>query len=306
MAHITFKRPGRENGRPSLENGSGGPQKQLPGHRLELPRHDREVPRGRKIVPRHHPEAPRRHLDVRRSRFAHQLAHRETTCDDDLKARRDRWRMMLNRFVLTASRAKLTPHRLNPIDAHMRATRHRFTPSAAQAISTRDHFTQRNRQRQVIAYDMNVVEQEHLALATLMHLLVMPRLVFCSVHSPPITRLHAPIDARRSAALVAREHVRPDPAHPRRVTPVARLHRDEAAVLRWQRSRHSFPPARVARASRAPPRHPRRVTSVACGTSRCRAPPARNGRAAAPAPASREGCGDRYRSAARPCGLCVS
>jgi len=42
-----------------------------------------------------------------------------------------------------------------------------------------------------------------------------------------------------------------------------------------------------------PPAHPRRVTSVARGTSRCRAPPARNGRAAAPAPVSREGHRDR-------------
>ncbi len=69
---------------------------------------------------------------------------------------------------------------------------------------------------------------------------------------------------RRSAARVAREHVRPDPAHPRRVTPVARLHRDEAAVLRWQRSRRAAP----ARASGtfgadATPARPR-VTPVAC------------------------------------------
>lgn len=64
------------------------------------------------------PEAPRHHFDMRRSRFAHQLEHRETTYDD-LKARRHRWRMMSGRLALTASRTKTTPHCLNSIDAHI-------------------------------------------------------------------------------------------------------------------------------------------------------------------------------------------
>jgi hypothetical protein len=92
-----------------------GPQKQLPEHRLDLPRHHREVPSGRKIVSRHHPQAPRHHFDVGRGRFAHQREQREAILDD-LKARRDRRRMMPGRLALTASRAKNTPHRLNPID----------------------------------------------------------------------------------------------------------------------------------------------------------------------------------------------
>jgi hypothetical protein len=90
---------------------------------------------------------------VLRGRFAHRLEHRETTYDD-LKARPDRWRMMPDRLAFTASRAETTPHRLNPIDAHIRATRHRFTPRAAQAIPTLDHFAQRHRQREIIPDDI--------------------------------------------------------------------------------------------------------------------------------------------------------
>lgn len=98
---------------------------------------------------------------MRRGRFAHQLEQREATADD-LKARRDRLRMMRDRFAPSSSRAKTTPQHLNPIDAHIRATRHRFTPRTARAIPARDHFTQRNRQRKVITYDMNVGEHEQL------------------------------------------------------------------------------------------------------------------------------------------------
>lgn len=253
--------------------------------------------------------------------------------------------MMAIHLAMTTPRAKTTWDRLNPIDAHLRLTPRRFTPRAARAIPKRDHFTPRNRQRQGIAYDIHVVEQEH--LPTSVQQFVMPRDAFL-FRPQPAHHATARFDRRTPFTLhplLANTFGRP--AHPRRVTPVARLHRDEAAVLRWQRSRRgsrprqwhvrreSHPPAlavsrplhartavkrpcdagngrataspaRVARASRAPPVHPRRVTSVACGTSRCRAPPARNGRTAAPAPASREGCRDRYRSAARPCGLCVS
>lgn len=64
--------------------------------------------------------------------------------------------MMPDRFALTASRAKTTPHGLKAIDAQIRATRRRSTPRAAHPILTSDHFAQRSRQRQVITYDMNV------------------------------------------------------------------------------------------------------------------------------------------------------
>jgi hypothetical protein len=119
-----------------------GPRKQPPGHRLELSGHHREVPRRRKLPPRHRPRTPRHHFNVRRGRFAHQLEHRETT-SDALKARRDRWGMMPIHLALTASRARTTPQRLNPIEGHMRATRHGSTPRAAQTIATLDHFAQR-------------------------------------------------------------------------------------------------------------------------------------------------------------------
>jgi hypothetical protein len=115
--------------------------------------------------------------------------------------------MMPDPLALTASRAKTTPRRLNPIDTHMRATRRRFTPRAARAIPTRDHFTQRNRQRQVIAYDMNVIEQEH--LATSMQELVMPRLGYLFRPQPTHHATARWIDVRQSAAPVARERVRP-------------------------------------------------------------------------------------------------
>ena len=68
--------------------------------------------------------------------------------------------MVPRRLALTVPPAKITSHELNPIDAHIRATRRRFTPRAAQAISTFDHFAQRNRRREVIAGDMNVIEEE--------------------------------------------------------------------------------------------------------------------------------------------------
>ncbi|HEX8411879.1 MAG TPA: hypothetical protein VF883_23725 [Thermoanaerobaculia bacterium] len=70
--------------------------------------------------------------------------------------------MIRDRLALTTTRAKTTPHRLNPIDAHMRATRQRFTSRAAQAIPPRDHFAQQERQRQTITYDIHVVRAEHL------------------------------------------------------------------------------------------------------------------------------------------------
>ena len=95
-------------------------------------------------------------------------------------------------------------------------------------------------------------------------------MLFCSVHSPPITRLHDSIDARRFASTVAREHVRPAPAHPRRVTSLARLHRDEAAVLRWQGPRRGSRPREWGSASREPPARPRRVTPVACAHHKTR------------------------------------
>jgi hypothetical protein len=235
-------------------------------------------------VPRHHRRATGHHFDVRRSRFAHQLERREATADD-LKARRDRWRMIAHRLALTASHTKTTSHRLNPIDAHIHAARHGFTPRAAYAIPTRDHFTHRNWRRQVIANDMNVIEHER--LPTSMQPVVMPRDAFCSVHRPPITQLHAAIGAYRFAAPVAREHVRPGPAHPRRVTPVARLHRDEAAVLRWQRSRRgsrprewhvrreSHPPALAPALAVSRPLHARTAMKRPCFAG--------NGRATAPA-----------------------
>jgi hypothetical protein len=70
--------------------------------------------------------------------------------------------MMRDRFAVTAPRAKPTPDGLNPIDGQMRATRHGSTPRAAQAIPACDHFAQRNRQRQVIAYHIDVIRLEHL------------------------------------------------------------------------------------------------------------------------------------------------
>jgi len=114
--------------------------------------------------------------------------------------------MILARFALAASRAKTTPQRLNPIDTHIRATRRRFTFIAARAIPTRDHFAQRNRQRQVIAHDMNVIEQEH--LPTSMQQLVRTRLVYVFRPQPAHHATARSIDARRSDAAVARQRVR--------------------------------------------------------------------------------------------------
>lgn len=84
--------------------------------------------------------------------------------------------MMPGRFALTASRAKTTPNGLKAIDAQIRATRRRFTSRAVHANPTRDHFTQRNRQREVMGDDINVVEQEHLPTWT--QQLVLPRDAF--------------------------------------------------------------------------------------------------------------------------------
>ena len=204
------------------------------------------------------------HFDVRRSRFAHQLEHGETTADD-LKARRHRWRMILARLALMASGAKTTPHGSNPIDEHMCATRRRFTPSAARPIPTRDHFAQRNRQRQVIPYDMNVIEQEH--SPTSMQPLAIAHELF--LFRPQPTH-HATSRADRHAPCVCNHFARTRSRTPRPrrgVTPLARSYRDEAAVLRWQRSRrrgsrprewhvlrgrHTRPPSRHARCMLGP------------------------------------------------------
>lgn len=96
-------------------------------------------------------------------------------------------------------------------------------------------------------------------MATLMQPLVMPRDAFLfrpqpAHHATAGRDRHAPIRCTRSSRTrstrprppsppprVARASREP-PARPRRVTPVARSHRDEAAVLRWQRSRHGSRP----------------------------------------------------------------
>ena len=84
--------------------------------------------------------------------------------------------MTCDRLALPTSRAKTTPRRSKAIAAHMRATRRGFTPRAAQAIPTLDHFAQRDRQREVVTYDMNVSNRTY--LPTRMQPLVMPRDAF--------------------------------------------------------------------------------------------------------------------------------
>ena len=173
-------------------------------------------------------------------------------------------------------------------------------------------------------------------------------MLFCSVHSPPITRPHAPIDARRIFATTSPNARRTPPAHAAASRPL-HARTDEAAVLRWQRSRRrGSRPARVARSARMPhppalasrPLHARTAMKPPCSRQRARrfpprewhahrGPPARpppsprhvrcmrDGRAIArrphataaprlPPPASRGGCPERQRSAARPRCLCGS
>lgn len=212
------------------------------------------MPRGRKIAPRHHPEAPRHHFDVLRGRFAYQLEQRQTTVHD-LKARGDRWRMIIERLTLTASRAKTIPRRLNPIDAHMRATRRRFTPSAAHANPTRDHFTQRNRQREVVADDINVVEQGH--LPTSMQPLVMPRDAF--LFRPQPTH-HATAGRDRRASFHAprcsrTRSTRPRPPSPRHA-PCTRAPQNPA--VRAGNGRAAAPARASGGVHRERPAHPSR------------------------------------------------
>jgi hypothetical protein len=162
-------------------------------------------------VPRHHPQAPGHHFEVRRSRFAYRLEQRENILDD-LKARSDRRRMMRGRLALTALRAQTAPHRLNPIEAHMRATRRRFTPRVALAIATLDHFAQRRRQGEVIADDVNV--QERTSTDINAGPAAMPRDAFLVRPQPALHATPAHLAAR-----VARASREP-PARPRRVTAV--------------------------------------------------------------------------------------
>lgn len=161
------------------------------------------------------PAGPRASFRGARSRFAHRLEQREVTAGD-LKARRDRWRMIRRRLALTASRAKTTWHGSNPIDAHIRATRRRFTPRAAQAIPTRDHFAQRNPQRQAIANDMNVVDQER--SPTSMQPLVMPRDAFLFRpqpihHATARCDRHAPFRCTRCSRARSTRTRPPSPRH---------------------------------------------------------------------------------------------
>jgi hypothetical protein len=150
---------------------------------------------------------------------------------------------------------------------------------------------------------MNVVEQEH--LPTSMQPLAMPRLVFPFRPQPTHHATARSIDARRPTVPGARERVRPAPAHPRRVTPLARLHRDEAAVLRWQGPRRGSRPASgdVRRESPRPPspRHARCMRAPQNAAVR-----AGNGRAAAPARACGSVRRERRRRPTSRVGKCVA